>query len=184
MRAKLSWILGGVVVAAMAVFFIFMSGKSQVIVIGKSGDDSSNTSNTIKAITVTSTGSADPANNDSDQNLVFSTSVLPMYPSVATPMNADEKIAYDAEMLALANLPVVSKKHTNASTTSPTVYYTTSTVANGWPVKSAAYPNEGALLPSHRIVAYYGNFYSKQMGVLGQYPEPQVLAMLASTSAI
>ncbi|HQT83125.1 MAG TPA: hypothetical protein PLW99_03185 [Candidatus Paceibacterota bacterium] len=51
-----------------------------------------------------------------------------------------------------------------------------------WPV-STLYPDAGALLPFHRIVAYYGNFYSKQMGVLGQYPEEQVLAMLASTTA-
>ena len=30
------------------------------------------------------------------------------------------------------------------------------------------YPNPGALLPFHRIVAYYGNFYSTHMGVLGE----------------
>ncbi len=36
----------------------------------------------------------------------------------------------------------------------------------------------GPLLPSHRIVAYYGNFYSPKMGVLGQYPEDQVIKML------
>lgn len=37
-----------------------------------------------------------------------------------------------------------------------------------WPVKTA-FPLPGALLPFNRIVAYYGNFYSKGMGVLGQY---------------
>jgi hypothetical protein len=42
----------------------------------------------------------------------------------------------------------------------------------------------GALLPYDRIVAYYGNLYSTQMGVLGQYPQAQVLAMLASTTAM
>jgi len=36
----------------------------------------------------------------------------------------------------------------------------------------------GALLPSHRIVAYYGNFESKRMGVLGQYPTDEMLSML------
>jgi hypothetical protein len=40
------------------------------------------------------------------------------------------------------------------------------------------YPNAGALLPFHRIVAYYGNFYSTGMGVLGQYSEEEVLAKL------
>src|ERR1700729_182622 len=38
-----------------------------------------------------------------------------------------------------------------------------------WPVKTA-YPEAGAILPFKRIVAYYGNLYSKKMGVLGEYP--------------
>src|SRR5579875_2046881 len=45
-------------------------------------------------------------------------------------------------------------------------------LANGdttgrWPAK-APYPLPGAILPFHRIVAYYGNLYSKKMGVLGE----------------
>lgn len=55
-------------------------------------------------------------------------------------------------------------------------------LANGdtsgrWPPK-AIYPGEGAILPFKRIVAFYGNFYSKGMGVLGQYPLPQVVEKL------
>ncbi|MBI3458725.1 hypothetical protein HY061_00470 [Candidatus Azambacteria bacterium] len=46
-----------------------------------------------------------------------------------------------------------------------------------WPVK-AVYPNAGALLPFKRIVAYYGNFYSKRMGVLGEYSETAMLNKL------
>lgn len=46
-----------------------------------------------------------------------------------------------------------------------------------WPVK-APYPKAGAILPYKRIVAYYGNFYSTKMGVLGEYPEAQMLDML------
>jgi hypothetical protein len=41
----------------------------------------------------------------------------------------------------------------------------------GWPVKGPELL-PGAILPSHRIVAYYGNPLSKRMGVLGEY-EPQ-----------
>ena len=53
-------------------------------------------------------------------------------------------------------------------------------LANGdtsgrWPAK-APYPYRGAILPYHRVVAYYGNLYSKQMGVLGEYP-PDTLWM-------
>ena len=36
----------------------------------------------------------------------------------------------------------------------------------------------GAMLPKNRIVAYYGNPHSKKMGVLGEYPEQEMLAML------
>lgn len=51
-----------------------------------------------------------------------------------------------------------------------------------WPVLTV-YPDAGALLPFHRIVAYYGNFYSKQMGILGQYPPAEVLARLQKLDA-
>lgn len=47
-----------------------------------------------------------------------------------------------------------------------------------WPVKSVAYPQGGAILPFKRIVAYYGNLYSKRMGVLGEYPEAEMLQKL------
>lgn len=47
-----------------------------------------------------------------------------------------------------------------------------------WPVKSVAYPEAGAILPFKRIVAYYGNLYSKKMGVLGEYPEAEMLQKL------
>src|SRR5580704_8653930 len=46
-----------------------------------------------------------------------------------------------------------------------------------WPVRTA-YPNVGAILPFKRIVAYYGNLYSKQMGVLGEYPPKEMLQRL------
>ena len=55
-------------------------------------------------------------------------------------------------------------------------------LANGdssgrWPVKTS-YPNAGALLPFNRVVAYYGNLYSKNMGVLGEFPPNEMLAKL------
>jgi hypothetical protein len=46
-----------------------------------------------------------------------------------------------------------------------------------WPVKGA-YPKPGAIFPFKRVVAYYGNFYSKKMGVLGEYPEDVVIEKL------
>jgi hypothetical protein len=55
-------------------------------------------------------------------------------------------------------------------------------MANGdssgrWPVKTA-YPHPGALLPFNRIIAYYGNLYSKNMGILGEYPPDEMLRRL------
>lgn len=60
-------------------------------------------------------------------------------------------------------------------------------LANGdssgkWPVK-APYPLPGAILPFNRIIAYYGNLYSKKMGVLGEYPKDSMLAMLKAECA-
>jgi hypothetical protein len=50
-----------------------------------------------------------------------------------------------------------------------------------WPAGPAPLP--GALLPKNRIVAYYGNPHSKKMGVIGEYPEQQMLAMWDKTIA-
>jgi hypothetical protein len=47
-----------------------------------------------------------------------------------------------------------------------------------WPVKKQPYPLPGAILPFKRIVAYYGNLYSKKMGILGQLPPKEMLARL------
>lgn len=46
-----------------------------------------------------------------------------------------------------------------------------------WPVK-AEYPRAGAILPIKRILAFYGNLYSKRMGILGELPEEQMVKKL------
>lgn len=46
-----------------------------------------------------------------------------------------------------------------------------------WPVMTD-YPLQGAILPFKRIVSFYGNLYSKQMGILGELPPDQMLAKL------
>jgi hypothetical protein len=55
-------------------------------------------------------------------------------------------------------------------------------LANGdttgkWPAK-IVYPLAGAILPYHRIIAFYGNLYSKKMGILGELPKREMLAKL------
>ena len=49
--------------------------------------------------------------------------------------------------------------------------------SGNWPVKTG-YPLDGAILPFKRIVSYYGNLYSKQMGILGELPRAEMLARL------
>jgi hypothetical protein len=56
-------------------------------------------------------------------------------------------------------------------------------LANGdttgkWPVKNDVVPIDGAILPYNRIVAYYGNLYSKKMGALGEYAPKEMWSML------
>ncbi len=46
-----------------------------------------------------------------------------------------------------------------------------------WPTK-IIYPLAGAVLPYHRIVAFYGNLYSKKMGILGELPKEEMLKKL------
>jgi hypothetical protein len=56
-------------------------------------------------------------------------------------------------------------------------------IANGdttgrWPVKNAPLPLPGAILPFHRIVAYYGNLSSRKMGALGKWPKDTMIPNL------
>jgi hypothetical protein len=91
-----------------------------------------------------------------------------------TPKPDDEKI-----VAVLSNTPLfdtlkydyTSLRMANYATNTP------QTVPPLWPV-STLYPNVGALLPMNRIIAYYGNLYSKKMGVLGEYPREEMLAKL------
>ncbi|MDD3079567.1 MAG: hypothetical protein PHH37_10750 [Paludibacter sp.] len=63
-----------------------------------------------------------------------------------------DTLAYNQKLLALANGDTTGR----------------------WPVKSKVYPLPGAILPFKRVVAYYGNLYSKNMGILGEYPPAEV----------
>ena len=47
----------------------------------------------------------------------------------------------------------------------------------GWPVRGPE-PLPGSILPTRRIVAFYGNPLSNRMGILGQIPPAQMLARL------
>ena len=46
-----------------------------------------------------------------------------------------------------------------------------------WPA-NAPIPLSGALLPYNRIIAFYGNLFSKRMGILGEIPRDSMIAKL------
>ena len=78
--------------------------------------------------------------------------------------------AYDAKMRFLAH---IDPNATTSATSTPKL----------WPVTDAPYPKAGAILPFKRILAYYGNFYSTKMGILGEFDEATVLAKLKQEKA-
>lgn len=84
---------------------------------------------------------------------------------------------YDRRMKILANIKTPPPPAATAATSTAPGTAAPAPKPALWPAK-AVYPEAGALLPFYRIVAYYGNLYSKQMGVLGQYPEDEMLARL------
>jgi len=71
-----------------------------------------------------------------------------------------DTLDYDKRMLALSNNDITGK----------------------WPVKSP-YPLPGAILPYNRIIAFYGNLYSKRMGILGELPKDEMLKKLQAEVA-
>lgn len=141
-------------------------------------------------------GAAAPTQGKTAPDQSTSAAVVPAMP---TPL---DRSAYDAKMLALANLPpradcaksgaaasaaVAPKRMSRTAALRPAAFVPKRATLRPcrpalWPVHSA-YPEAGALLPFKRIVAYYGNFYSPRMGILGHYPPDKVVAMLKSQVA-
>ncbi|MBK6634632.1 MAG: hypothetical protein IPG38_10210 [Chitinophagaceae bacterium] len=91
------------------------------------------------------------------------------------------------DVLKLNNkVPDINRATTEAIQLDDTLLYIRKMkqLANGdrsgrWPPKTV-YPAAGAVLPFKRVVAYYGNFYSTHMGILGEYPPEQMLEKLRS----
>jgi len=107
----------------------------------------------------------------SSQNSLISSA----FKAVLPPPTLD-KVLYDRLMEKLANNPPTLSTSTASSTSSGIATSSDATEVkkkNLWPA-TAPYPNVGAILPFNRIVAYYGNFYSKAMGALGEY-EPDIM---------
>src|SRR3989344_1638567 len=115
-----------------------------------------------------------------DRNDETVESVKKVTTSVIPPLDT---VAYDKKLNILANNPPPPLPTTKIVKDPQTGEETLVTVEakpaplNLWPVKTV-YPKAGAILPFKRIVAYYGNLYSKKMGALGEYPEDEMLQRL------
>jgi hypothetical protein len=77
--------------------------------------------------------------------------------------------------------PIVSAA-TNDSTDSADYKRLVEYISHGdstgrWPVDDDL-PKPGAILPFKRIIAYYGNLYSRQMGILGELPKDSMFSKL------
>src|SRR3989338_5669577 len=154
MKKKIVWVVLILVVLLLILFFIFPElFDSRVFY---SGEDESMTK---------------------EQELI--SQKKPLAP-VLLPLDT---VAYDVKMLAIANNPPPKLSTTKVVKDPKTGKETTITIEpkpaplNIWPVKTV-YPTVGAILPFKRVVAYYGNLYSKKMGVLGEYPEAEMLRRL------
>lgn len=109
---------------------------------------------------------------------------LPPIPTWPVPLDT---AAYDAGLLALTDYvpPVQSTSSTSTPPISDLRFSSSTNVTvtgKQWP-PAAPYPHGGALLPFNRIVAYYGNFYSIHMGILGEFASSTVLSRLRETAA-
>lgn len=106
---------------------------------------------------------------------------------ILPPLN---KVEYDRRMEKLANNPPPpipetieensfseKEKEEVSSELKPELKPESKPKPNLWP-PVAPYPKAGAILPFKRVLAYYGNLYSTKMGVLGEYPEEEMLARL------
>jgi hypothetical protein len=121
--------------------------------------------------------------------LTFIIGTLLVTTAACNPRNADKKAPVTGkDSTAVAGDTVVVPVGTTRTPLDTAAYnkkvaYNTNGDSTGkWPVK-APYPLDGAILPFKRVVAFYGNLYSKNMGILGELPRPQMLAKLKQECA-
>jgi hypothetical protein len=112
--------------------------------------------------------------------LTFSVAILINGCKQKTENKPAEKPAADSTVEKTAEPAVVEKQVEKTAQIDTAAYRAKLTaLANGdttgrWPHSPQSYPLPGAILPFKRIVAYYGNLYSKKMGVLGEYPPKEL----------
>lgn len=153
--------------------FCFTAGLVFASFVAACGDTANNASTKTAPVTDSSAGSIARADS----------ATLPPRATVATPVSDSEtrmgtKLggADSAIRIQIATQP---KSRTKADSISLVASIRKGLKNPGWPVKTGA-PLAGSILPTKRIVAFYGNPLSKKMGILGEIPYDQMLAKLDS----
>lgn len=95
--------------------------------------------------------------------------------------------AHNKERVSTVDTPIVSEDTMITKIVTPVLdtadylkrmnFLAHDSITDQWPTKTAL-PKPGAILPFKRIIAYYGNFYSKNMGILGELSEENVISRL------
>jgi hypothetical protein len=119
--------------------------------------------------------------------LIVNTFFLISYSSCQTKSSAEKNSAGDSVKIVQKS-NIVEDRTASSIKDDPAVVDTADynkrmlAISNGdksglWPPKPS-YPLTGAIFPYNRVVAFYGNLYSKRMGVLGEYPKGTMLKKL------
>jgi hypothetical protein len=91
-----------------------------------------------------------------------------------------KKVTTPTATLSTDSVPIVQALVLDTADYDRRILYLSNGDTTGrWPVKTV-YPIPKAVLPFSRIVAYYGNLYSKRMGILGELAEDEMLDSLQS----
>ena len=103
---------------------------------------------------------------------------------VAEPDSVPDSLAADSatvdSMVSDTSTAAVVKRATVKPKKNP--FPLTAADSARWPVPGAPEPLPGAIIPEHRIVAFYGNPLSKRMGILGQIDPDSMLQKLEATA--
>lgn len=92
-------------------------------------------------------------------------------------------VAITADSVPAVNTAPPAAPAADAATYEKAVNYMLNGDSSGkWPAKTPA-PLAGSILPYKRVIAYYGNLYSKQMGILGELPKNEMFAKLKGEMA-
>lgn len=164
------WWVGAILVVLVVLLFVHLVAASRVVYVNQ--------------LTMVGTSTLPQTTEQNELPRVAAEPVWPLQLDTAE---------YDKRLLVLANYVIpktIVPATSTASGTSPVPppvlpqYSSSSNVTvpgSLWP-PAAVYPQGGAILPYKRILAYYGNFYSVHMGILGEYEPEEVLRRLQTTA--